>query len=155
VKGEGAVLAGVSLSLARTDFAAGNRTPACPVRSRQREWIAKRSGLFFVGDTSILQRVLAFLLIIGLLATAPLPGIAQDKDGEPRAGEPRKTEEPLKKEEKPAAPVPSELNTRSGWASEILPTVTLVLILVLFAFITDVRSHIKKIEQKLMARQRE
>jgi hypothetical protein len=106
----------------------------------------------------MLQRVLAFLLISGLLAVAPLPGIAQDKDkgDEPkRAGEPRKTEEPLKKEEKPAAPVPSELNTRSGWASEILPTVTLILILVLFALIMDVRSHIKKVEQKLMARQRE
>src|SRR5262249_25067880 len=34
------VIAIASLSLARTDFAAGNRTPACPARSREREWIA-------------------------------------------------------------------------------------------------------------------
>jgi hypothetical protein len=33
------VIAIASLSPARTDFAAGNRTPACPARSRQREWI--------------------------------------------------------------------------------------------------------------------
>src|SRR5262249_32495988 len=29
-----------SLSLATTEFAAGNRTAACPARSRQREWMA-------------------------------------------------------------------------------------------------------------------
>src|SRR5262249_28666100 len=37
------VIAIASLSLARTEFAAGNRTPACPARSRQREWIDARS----------------------------------------------------------------------------------------------------------------
>jgi hypothetical protein len=114
----------------------------------------------------MLQRVLAFLLIIGLLAAAPLPGIAQDKDkddkkadakkdDEPkRADEPKKAEEPPKKEEKPAAhaPVPSDRNTRSQWASEILPTITLILILVLFALALGVRSEIKKLEQKLQSR---
>ena len=112
----------------------------------------------------MLQRVLTFLLIIGLLAAAPLPGIAQDKDKDDKkadvkdkADELKKAEEPRKKEEKPAAhaPVPSEWNIRSQWASEILPTVTLILILVLFALSMDVRSQIKKVEQKLMARQRE
>jgi hypothetical protein len=126
--------------------------------------VAKRSGPFLWGNTSMLQRVLAFLLIIGLLAAALLPGIAQDKDKDDKkadvkdkADELKKAEEPRKKEEKPAAhaPVPSEWNIRSQWASEILPTVTLILILVLFALSMDVRSQIKKVEQKLMARQRE
>jgi hypothetical protein len=64
------------------------------------------------------QRVLAFLLIIGLLTAAPLPAIAQDKDDEPkRAGEPRKTEEPLKKEEnRPPQRLPSGIPAASGRA---------------------------------------
>jgi hypothetical protein len=116
----------------------------------------------------MLHRVLAFLLIIGLLAAAPLPGIAQDKDkddkkadvkkdDEPKKAEepPKKAEEPPKKDDKHTAPtthlvpLPSPWNLRSQWAGEILPTVTLILIVVLFVLLLGVRSEIKNLEQKL------
>lgn len=117
----------------------------------------------------MLYRVLAMLLITGLLASAPLAGIAQDKkdkdevkkadevkkDDVKKDDEPKKAEEPPKKDEKPAAPttqvvrVPSEWNVRSEWASEILPIVTLVLIVVLFVLLLGVRSEIKNLEQKI------
>ena len=117
----------------------------------------------------MLQRVLAFLLIIGLLAAAPLPGIAQDKDKDDKKADvkkdddtkkdDKKTEETPKDKpaapEKPAAPathvvpIPSEWNVRGQWAGEILPTVTLILIVVLFVLLLGVRSEIKNLEQKL------
>jgi hypothetical protein len=119
----------------------------------------------------MLQRVLAFLLIIGLLAAAPLPGIAQDKDKDDKKADVKKDDDTKKDDakkddkeapkdkpaasDKPAAaathvvPIPSEWNVRGQWASEILPTVTLILIVVLFVLLLGVRSEIKNLEQKL------
>ena len=114
----------------------------------------------------MLQRVLAFLLIIGLLAAAPLPGIAQDKDKDDKKADVKKDDDTKKDDkeapkdkpvasEKPATPathvvpIPSEWNVRGQWAGEILPTVTLILIVVLFVLLLGVRSEIKNLEQKL------
>jgi hypothetical protein len=98
-----------------------------------------------------------------------LPGIAQDKDKDDKKADvkkdddtkkdDKKTEETPKDKpaapEKPAAPathvvpIPSEWNVRGQWAGEILPTVTLILIVVLFVLLLGVRSEIKNLEQKL------
>lgn len=126
---------------------------------------------------TMLYRVLALLLITGLLASAPLAGIAQDKkdkdevkkaddvkkddvkkDDVKKDDEPKKVDEPPKKEEKVVATpapathivtVPSDANRAAERVSEILPIVTLVLIVVLFVLLLGVRSEIKNLEQKL------
>jgi hypothetical protein len=118
----------------------------------------------------MLQRVLAFLLIIGLLAAAPLPGIAQDKDKDDKKADVKddakkddtkkddvKKDEPASKPEEPkkAAPsthlvaVPSKFNLWSEGVSEILPVVTLILIVILFLLLLGVRSEIRSLEQKI------
>jgi hypothetical protein len=48
------------LSPARTEFAAGNRTPACPALSRQRQWIAmtrRRALCGLLIASAVLRRV--------------------------------------------------------------------------------------------------
>src|SRR5262249_10623747 len=56
-----------SLSLAPTDFAAGNRTPACPVRSRQRQWTAMTRRRVLCGlllASAVLACFAAWLVIV-------------------------------------------------------------------------------------------
>lgn len=116
-------------------------------------------------------RVLPLLLMIGLIALAPLAVPAQDKDNkvdekkvdekvdekkvdEKKVDDPVKAEPPVtpatKAEEKKGTPalVYKELDYAEK-ANQILPFISLILIAVLFVLLLSLRSTVSQLEEKI------
>jgi hypothetical protein len=108
-------------------------------------------------------RVLPLLLMIGLIALAPLAVPAQDKDkdkdnkvvDEKKADEPKKVDEPVKAEIPPApkgevrTAVVEVVPGRWDYALTLVPVISLLLIAILFVLVLSLRSSVNQLEERI------